>query len=84
MAQLGSALHWGCRGRRFKSCRSDHFKGGRSVLTRERGNAEENHEKKRLGLDFYYFNSANDIRPNNTVLIVAPNRFPTNAPPGVL
>ena len=25
MAQLGSALHWGCRGRGFKSRRSDHF-----------------------------------------------------------
>ena len=23
MAQLGRALHWGCRGRRFKSCRPD-------------------------------------------------------------
>ena len=25
VAQSGSALHWGCRGRRFKSYRSDHF-----------------------------------------------------------
>lgn len=25
VAQSGSVLHWGCRGRRFKSCRSDHF-----------------------------------------------------------
>ena len=25
MAQPGSALHWGCRGRRFKSCRPDHL-----------------------------------------------------------
>ena len=25
MAQSGSALRWGCRGRRFKSCRPDHF-----------------------------------------------------------
>src|SRR5699024_321805 len=23
VAQFGSALHWGCRGRRFKSCQSD-------------------------------------------------------------
>ena len=25
VAQPGSALHWGCSGRRFKSCRPDHF-----------------------------------------------------------
>ena len=25
VAQLGSALDWGSRGRRFKSCRSDHL-----------------------------------------------------------
>ena len=26
MAQPGSALDWGSRGRRFESCRSDHFR----------------------------------------------------------
>ena len=26
VAQLGSALDWGSRGRRFKSCHSDHLK----------------------------------------------------------
>ena len=26
VAQLGSALAWGARGRKFKSCRPDHFK----------------------------------------------------------
>ena len=25
VAQSGSAPHWGCGGRRFKSCRPDHF-----------------------------------------------------------
>ena len=25
VAQPGSAPHWGCGGRRFKSCRPDHF-----------------------------------------------------------
>ena len=25
VAQFGSALHWGCRGRRFKSCQPDHM-----------------------------------------------------------
>ncbi len=25
VAQFGSALDWGSRGRKFKSCRSDHF-----------------------------------------------------------
>ena len=25
VAQLGSALHWGCRGRRFKSCQPDKY-----------------------------------------------------------
>lgn len=25
VAQSGSALDWGSRGRRFKSCRSDHY-----------------------------------------------------------
>ena len=25
VAQSGSALHWGCKGHRFKSCRPDHI-----------------------------------------------------------
>lgn len=32
MAQLGSALAWGARGRRFESCYSDHYKKKQSRL----------------------------------------------------
>ena len=32
MAQLGSALDWGSRGRRFKSCRPDQVRGGAGDL----------------------------------------------------
>jgi hypothetical protein len=34
VAQPGSALHWGCRGRWFKSSRSDHLKQGLSSFTK--------------------------------------------------
>ena len=34
MAQLGSALDWGSRGRRFKSCRPDHIVAGRRGFRR--------------------------------------------------
>lgn len=34
VAQFGSALHWGCRGRRFKSCRSDHIPTFKPLILR--------------------------------------------------
>lgn len=41
VAQFGSALHWGCRGRRFKSCQSDvqphPFGGGFSCIRTQGG-----------------------------------------------
>ena len=36
VAQSGSALHWGCKGRRFKSCRPDSFREERPTLVHVR------------------------------------------------
>ena len=48
VAQLGSALDWGSRGRRFKSCRSDHdYNGIRSD--------NENPEKNKVPAKFLVF-----------------------------
>ena len=34
VAQSGSALAWGARGRKFESCRPDHFKTPQSLLNK--------------------------------------------------
>ena len=46
VAQLGSALDWGSRGRRFKSCHSDHKKASEAFIY------------KGFGAFFYFYSAA--------------------------
>ena len=40
VAQLGSALDWGSRGRRFKSCHSDHKKASEAFIYKGFNNSQ--------------------------------------------
>jgi hypothetical protein len=57
VAQLGSALHWGCRGRRFKSCQPDRLRLRSLGLSATSAGAMRSirSHADRLGLDYGHF-----------------------------